>query len=157
MFIDGTERADLHFKQFFRFHSQSYWSCVSQCVVKRTPVTGWKKNVQKKTKGKVAPTTPWRHTGGNRGVAPLILNFGTWWAWVVSVTHRQLCCWVRSARQPRNRRLGGPLGRFWRKKFMAPEGKQTTVSLFSSPLPCHYADWAIPAWYLVQRIHYFVT
>ena len=29
-------------------------------------------------------TMPWRHTGGSRGIIPLILNFGSSWKWLFS-------------------------------------------------------------------------
>jgi len=47
---------------------------------------------------------------GSRGTAPLILNLGTRWRWVVSFTLRPLYPSVNCSRYLLDRRLGGPKG-----------------------------------------------
>jgi hypothetical protein len=69
---------------------------------------------------------PWRHTGGSRDIAPLILNLGTRWRWVVNITLWQLCPPPprKEPQYPLNRMLGGP--KSWcgysgkREKCLAP-------------------------------------
>jgi hypothetical protein len=48
---------------------------------------------------------------GSRGIAPLILDLGTRWRWVVCFTHRPLYPQGKNHRYPLDRRLGGPQSR----------------------------------------------
>jgi hypothetical protein len=48
---------------------------------------------------------------GSGGIAPLILDLGTRWRWVVSFTPRPLYPQGKSPWYPLNRRLGGPQSR----------------------------------------------
>jgi hypothetical protein len=50
----------------------------------------WRKICLVKSKGKVVPVHAMKAYGVG-GIAPLILNLGTWWRWVVRFTAREKC------------------------------------------------------------------
>jgi hypothetical protein len=62
---------------------------------------------------------------GSGGIAPRILDFGTRWRWVISVTSRPLYPHVKSPWYPLDRRLGEPQSRSGREKFQVPAGNRT--------------------------------
>jgi hypothetical protein len=57
----------------------------------------------------LSPSTPWRHVGGSRGIAPLILNLSARWRWVFNVTSREL--------YPPRKELPGTI---WIGRWMGP-------------------------------------
>jgi hypothetical protein len=73
----------------------------------------WNGNDIDYTKRKVAPVPFFNRAPchgsvlGNGGIAPRILDLGTWWRWVVSFTPRPLYRQERTPWYPLDRRLGG--------------------------------------------------
>jgi hypothetical protein len=68
-----------------------------------------------------------------------ILDRGTRWRWVVSLTPQPLY-----PRYPLDRRLGGPQswpGRYAEEKNLAPAGNRTPAV---QPVARRYTDWVIP-------------
>jgi hypothetical protein len=66
-----------------------------------------------KDEGKVAPVLLTEHHAmkayyGSEGIAPRILDLGTWWRWMVSSMPRPLYPQGKSPWYPLDRRLGGP-------------------------------------------------
>lgn len=63
--------------------------------------------------------------------APFILNFGTKWRFVVSLTSRSLYPRMQIPRYPQHRRVGGPWGSVWmlarREKSFSSAGNQIII------------------------------
>jgi hypothetical protein len=68
-----------------------------------------------KVKGKVFPVLSWaprrEDVLGSGGIAPRILDLGTRWRWVASLTSRPLYPQGKSPWYPLDKRLGGPQSR----------------------------------------------
>jgi hypothetical protein len=85
---------------------------------------------------------------GNRGIAPLILNLGNRWKWLVSFTPRPLYPQGKSPWHPLDRRLMGPravLEAVVKKKIPSPRGESYPRTPTVQPIGQHYTDWAITA------------
>jgi len=54
-------------------------------------------------------STPWRHKGESRGMAPLIFNLSGRWRWAVSFVPRRLYSWGKKPRYMGDSRLCTPL------------------------------------------------
>jgi hypothetical protein len=84
--------------------------------------------MDKKVKAKASLSTPWRHIAGSRGIAPLILNLGTRWRWVVCFTPLPLYPRQRSL-VPIKQKAGWalePVWTFWwREKSLFPTAIRT--------------------------------
>jgi hypothetical protein len=83
---------------------------------------------------------------GSGGIAPLILDLGTRWRFVVSFTPRPLYSQGKSPWYPLDRRLGGPQSRSGRggeDKIPSPCRKSNPRTPIVQPLGQRYTDWAI--------------
>jgi hypothetical protein len=70
---------------------------------------------------------------GNRGVAPLVLNFSTRWGWMVSIMTHPLYPCFKSLQYLVSRGMGRPQRMFWRR--------ESGIKLFSPALlPSHHTD-----------------
>jgi hypothetical protein len=72
----------------------------------------------------------------------IILDLGTRWRWVVSITPRPLYLQGKCPRYPLDRILGGPKSRSGRCGVEEPSGNRTPAvqSIYH-----HYTDWATPS------------
>ena len=87
---------------------------------------------------------PWRLCGSG-GLPPLILNLGTIWWWVVSLTPRSLYARERSpgTQQIEGWRPPELVWRFWRREeYFALTWNQTTITQLVSPWYSHYTGYA---------------
>jgi hypothetical protein len=68
-------------------------------------------------------STPWKHTGGSRGIAPIIPNLDRWLRWAVGPTTRPLHSRGKCALNAFNRKLDGSQSRsglFGEEKYLLP-------------------------------------
>jgi hypothetical protein len=85
---------------------------------------------------------------GSGGIAPLILDLGTKWMWVVSFTPRPLYRQGKSPWYPLDKRMGGPQSRSGRgsekKNSQLPPGMEPRTPIVQ-PIAQRCTDWAITA------------
>ena len=101
----------------------------------------WDLDLSLKANTKLSLCTLWR-LRGSRGIAPLILNHGIRWKWMVSFTPLPL---YPSGRNPGTHCIGGSLC----ARADMEKRKIAWLCLDSNPgpssmQPSHYTDWAIP-------------
>ena len=90
------KRTRIHNRPSFVASCKAHVNGLKICHCQGNIVTVW--NVTSCSKGKkckVVPVHAMKVYWGDRGIAPLILNLGTIWRWVVSFTPRPLYRWQR--------------------------------------------------------------
>jgi hypothetical protein len=98
--------------------------------------------------------TAWRHLGCG-GVAPLIINVGTRWNWMVSCTPRPLHSRGDGLRYPLNRRLAGPQTglEFWRReKCLALPRIQWRFRAGLSPRRCGFSPRSVHGGFVGDKV-----
>jgi hypothetical protein len=109
-----------------------------------------------KKKVKLSRYTPWRHMGGEEVQLLLILNLGTRWGWVVSVTPRPR--FTPGGRTPGTHWIGGWVGpragldAETKRKIICPCRGSNLDRPIVQPVIRHYTAWATPAPTILKQI-----
>jgi hypothetical protein len=90
---------------------------------------------------------------GSGGIAPLIIDPGTRWRWVVGFTPRPLYPQEKSPWYPLDRRLGGPravLDAVVKRKIPSSSRESNPRTPIVQPVAQRYTDWAITAQFVIH-------
>jgi hypothetical protein len=117
------------------------WSAIAESL----------RNSERDRKAKQSRYTPWWRLGGEELYLLPILDLGTRWGWVVSVTPRpRFYPRGKDPRYPSYRRLGGPKIQRLEENSLASAGDRTAIV---QSVARHYTTWATRLLTLCIPIH----